>query len=160
MFYDNIHYFLQEYEAWEKVYTSASGAINEFDNENYVQFLVGGNNATFRSSKDRNRNNPFDILWDDTGLYGVGDVQRNLYLKTLTLDYDLSGNEFFELYVINDKSIELYHPASGRIYKFVGKGYIQYYRSSNLNGKIITFDNPLKKRIQKTPRLSNPRDNK
>ena len=33
IFYDNIHYFLQEYEAWEKTYTSEVGAINEFDNE-------------------------------------------------------------------------------------------------------------------------------
>jgi len=31
VFYDNIHYFLQEYEAWEKTYTSEFGAINEFD---------------------------------------------------------------------------------------------------------------------------------
>jgi len=27
IFYDNIHYFLQEYEAWEKVYTSDYGAL-------------------------------------------------------------------------------------------------------------------------------------
>ena len=40
VFYDNIHYFLQEYEAWEKTYTSQIGAINEFDNENYLQWLV------------------------------------------------------------------------------------------------------------------------
>ncbi len=52
MFYDNIHYFLQEYEAWEKTYTSEIGAINEFDNENYLQFLAGGSDDTFRSSQD------------------------------------------------------------------------------------------------------------
>ena len=27
VFYDNIHYFLQEYEAWEKTYTSEMGVI-------------------------------------------------------------------------------------------------------------------------------------
>lgn len=42
VFYDNIHYFLQEYEAWEKTYTSEIGAINEFDYENYLQFLAVG----------------------------------------------------------------------------------------------------------------------
>jgi len=45
VFYDNIHYFLQEYEAWEKIYTSNTGALNEFDNENYLQFLSGGNDS-------------------------------------------------------------------------------------------------------------------
>ena len=49
VFYDNIHYFLQEYEAWEKTFTSEIGAINEFDNENYLQFLAGGNDL-LRSS--------------------------------------------------------------------------------------------------------------
>ena len=43
VFYDNIHYFLQEYVAWEKTYTSEMGALNEFDYENYLQFLAGGN---------------------------------------------------------------------------------------------------------------------
>ena len=28
VFYDNIHYFLQEYEAWEKTYTSEFGVLN------------------------------------------------------------------------------------------------------------------------------------
>lgn len=42
LFYDNIHYFLQEYVTWEKTFTSEYGALNEFDNENFVQFLPGG----------------------------------------------------------------------------------------------------------------------
>ena len=46
VFYDNIHYFLQEYEAWEKTFTSELWVLlNEFDNENYLQFLAGGNGA-------------------------------------------------------------------------------------------------------------------
>ena len=97
VFYDNIHYFLQEYEAWEKTYTSEFGAINEFDNENYLQFLAGGNDSTFRSSKDDYGLNPNYIFWDYTGIYGVGNIVDDLYLKTLTLDYDFMGNEFFEL---------------------------------------------------------------
>ena len=124
IFYDNIHYFLQEYEAWEKVYTSNYGILNEFDQENYIQFLPGGNDSTFRSSRDINVSNPFNIFWDYTGVYGVGESPGNFYLKTLTLDYDFFDNEFFELSVINYARIELFHPASGTIYEFVGRGYI------------------------------------
>ena len=117
VFYDNIHYFLQEYEAWEKTFTSQMGALNEFDNENYLQFLSAGNDSTFRSSQDVNVNNPNNLFWDYTGLYGVGNISGNTNLKTLTLDYDFFDNEFFELSVINDEQIELFHPASGTVYE-------------------------------------------
>lgn len=159
VFYDNIHYFLQEYEAWEKVYTSNYGAINEFDDENYLQFLSGGNDATFRSSQDVNIYNPDNIYWDYTGVYGVGDVSGNMYLKTLTLDYDFFDNEFFELSVINDGTIELFHPSSGTVYEFEGRGYIAYYRSSDTQGNITKKEEMPKKRKQKTPKVNNPREN-
>ena len=74
VFYDNIHYFLQEYEAWEKTYTSDFGALNEFDNENYLQFLATNNDSEFRSSQDVNINNVSNIFWDYTGVYQVNDV--------------------------------------------------------------------------------------
>ena len=160
VFYDNIHYFLQEYEAWEKIYTSNTGALNEFDNENYLQFLSGGNDSTFRSSQDENINNPDNIYWDYTGVYGVGDVTNNMYLKTLTLDYDFFDNEFFELSVIDDRTIELYHADSGTTYEFVGQGYIAYYRSSDVQGKITKQVDKPKKRKQKTKKVDNLRENK
>ncbi|WP_296317042.1 nicotinic acid mononucleotide adenyltransferase [Winogradskyella sp. UBA3174] len=160
IFYDNIHYFLQEYEAWEKTYTSNFGALNEFDNENYLQFLSGGNDSTFRSSQDGNINNPNTIFWDYTGVYGVGDAGGNMYLKTLTLDYDFFDNEFFELSVINDERIELLHADSGTIYEFTGVGYIPYYRSSDTQGKVDRQEDKPKKRKQKTERMDNPRENK
>ncbi len=47
-------------------------------------------------------------------------------LKLLELDYDFMGDDYFELYVINDSTIELYHPNSGTVYEFSGLGYIQY----------------------------------
>ena len=97
VFYDNIHYFLQEYEAWEKTYTSEVGALNEFDNENYLQFLAGGNDSTFRSSQDAQVSNVNNIYWDYSGQYGVGDISNNMYLKTLTLDYNYFDGEYFEL---------------------------------------------------------------
>lgn len=160
VFYDNIHYFLQEYEAWEKTFTSEMGVLNEFDNENYLQFLPGGNDSVFRSSQDVNIADPANIYWDYTGVYGVGDIPNNMYLKTLTLDYDFFDNEFFELSVINDQRIELYHPSSETIYEFTGRGYIQFLRQSDAQGNSIEDGKKaLKKRKQKTPRLDNPREN-
>ena len=154
VFYDNIHYFLQEYEAWEKTYTSDIGALNEFDYENYLQFLSGGDDSDFRSSKDESTNSLNNIYWDYTGKYGVQDVANNDYLKTLTLDYDYFDNEYFELNVINDALIELYHPTSGTYYEFEGRGYIEFMRTTN--GKT---SKSLKKRKQKTKRKDNPRVN-
>ncbi|OUR91638.1 nicotinic acid mononucleotide adenyltransferase [Flavobacteriales bacterium 34_180_T64] len=160
VFYDNIHYFLQEYEAWEKTYTSEMGAINEFDNENYLQFLAGGNDSEFRSSQDVNIGIPENIYWDYTGVYGVGNISGNMYLKTLTLDYDFFDNEHFELSVINDQRVELYHPSSGTIYEFTGRGYIQFLRETNAEGKRVEGTETLKKRKQKTDKTENMRTNK
>jgi len=156
VFYDNIHYFLQEYRAWEKTYTSEVGAINEFDNENFVQFLAGGNDSVFRSSQDLVGTNVNNLFWNYTGVYGVNNVPGNFYLKTLTLDYDFFYNEFFELSVINDALIELYHPSSGTFYEFAGRGYIQYL--INEDGTIDrskASGNKLRK--QKTELKENPR---
>lgn len=157
VFYDNIHYFLQEYEAWEKTYTSEYGVLNEFDNENYLQFLSGGDDSTFRSSQDFDIGNVNNIYWDYTGIYGVGDVSGNMYLKTLTLDYDYFDNEFFELYVINDQVIELYHGESGTVYEFTGRGYIQYMKvGTEIDRSKSSAD---KMRKQKTKKKDNPREN-
>lgn len=156
VFYDNIHYFLQEYEAWEKTYTSDFGALNEFDNENYLQFLPGGNDSTFRSSQDDNGTSYNNLYWDYEGIYGVGDVNGDMYLKTLTLDYDYFDNEYFELSVINDGKIELFHPASETVYEFEGKGYIQYLKTTNTKGKSVTTD---KKRKHRKDKVENPREN-
>ena len=153
VFFDNIHYFLQEYEAWEKTYTSEVGALNEFDNENYLQFLTGGGDSTFRSSQDVDISNVDDLIWDYTGVYGIQDVVNDDYLKTLTLDYDFFDNEYFELNVINDGLIELYHATSGTYYEFEGQGYIQFMR--NAQGRIDTSKpSAQKKRKQKTDLVS------
>jgi hypothetical protein len=159
VFYDNIHYFLQEYEAWEKTYTSTFGAINEFDEENYLQFLAGGNDSEFRSSQDVNISNPNNIFWDYTGVSGVGDGSGNMYLKKLKLDYDFFDNEYFELSVINDQRVELYHPSSETVYEFTGRGYIQFLRETDASGKRIEGKKELKKRKQKTAKKDNPRVN-
>jgi len=161
VFYDNIHYFLQEYEAWEKTYTSDFGALNEFDNENYLQFVGGGDDVTFRSSQDENGIEINNIFWDFTGAYAVGDVANDMYIKTLTLDYDYFDNEYFELNVINDAKIELYHEDSGTAYEFEGRGYIEFLRTSNTINKSTSEiqSSVQKKRKQKTPKKENIREN-
>lgn len=156
VFYDNIHYFLQEYDAWEKTYTSNFGAINEFDSENYLQFLAGGNDSEFRSSQDLNGTYLNNLYWDYTGIYGVGNISGNTNLKTLTLDYDFFNNEHFELSVINDGKISLYHPSSGTVYEFVGRGYIQYLKEGNTKGKNATQKEKLRK--FKKEKVDNPRE--
>ncbi|SDQ10848.1 hypothetical protein SAMN05216294_0376 [Flagellimonas zhangzhouensis] len=141
VFYDNIHYFLQEYQVWEKTYTSDYGAINEFDEENYLQFNsdAGG---YFRSSIDNQGIPLSNIQWDYEGDYVVYDVVNDPTLKTITLDYDFLGNDYFELYVINDSTIELYHVSSGTVYEFSGRGYIQYLKSDGSGKKRSKENNP------------------
>ena len=129
VFYDNIHYFLQEYDAWEKTFTSEEGAINDFDDENFLQFLSANDGDFFRSSIDQTGTSVSNLVWDFEGDYVVFDVENDETLKTLTLSYDFMGNDYFELYVINDSTIELYHPSSETVYEFHGRGYQQYLKS-------------------------------
>jgi len=126
VFYDNIHYFLQEYQVWEKVYTSEFGVLNEFDQENYLKFEYFGAGENFQSSQDPNGLAINDIFYDYTGFYEVNDIADVFDRKTLTLSYDYLGNEFFELSVINDGRIELFHPSSETVYEFTGRGRIQF----------------------------------
>lgn len=157
VFYDNIHYFLQEYEAWEKTYASEQGALNEFDNENYLQFLAGGNDDTFRSSQDDPGTSLNNLQWDYTGEYGIGNIAGNQTLKTLTLDYDSFDNEHFELSVINDGAIELYHPTSETVYEFQGRGYIQYLKGGDTKRKASVKRNEMRK--HRKDKIDNPREN-
>ncbi|MDG2195154.1 MAG: hypothetical protein P8K77_09995 [Polaribacter sp.] len=125
LFYENIEYFLQEYIAWEKISTSISGTANAFDNELFLQFTPE-NTTTFYSSTD-----PFgttiDIInWNFAGAYQIYDVENYEDLKVLTLNYDNGDNEEFELSVINDSTIRLYHIQSETTYEFSGRGFIQY----------------------------------
>ncbi|QCX02094.1 nicotinic acid mononucleotide adenyltransferase [Aggregatimonas sangjinii] len=125
VFYDNIDYFIQEFDAWEKTYTSQEGALNDFDDENFLQFLP----TLFRSSIDAPGTSFNNLQWDFQGDYEVYDVENDETLKTLTLGYDGMGNDYFELYVINDSTAELYHPDSGTTYEFRGRGYQEYLKS-------------------------------
>ena len=137
VFYDNIHYFLQEYQVWEKTFSSEIGALNEFDDENYLQFLEEGN-GFFKSSVDALGTPIVNLQWDYQGDYEIFDVANDATLKTLTLDYDFMGNDYFELYVIDDSTIELYHVSSGTRYEFTGRGYTQYLKSNSSTGRTRT----------------------
>ncbi|MCG8490540.1 MAG: hypothetical protein MI743_02900, partial [Sneathiellales bacterium] len=123
---------------------SEEGAINEFDDENFLQFFESGGNSLFRSSVHAGGTAPGELVWDYEGIYQVYDVENDETLKTLTLDYDFMGNDYFELYVINDSTIELYHVSSGTVYEFTGRGYMQYLKSSPSTGRARTkVKNPI-----------------
>ena len=135
LFYENIEYFLQEYVAWEKIGTSTTGSTNPFDEENYLQFTPE-NNTTFYSSKDLFGTDIDVIDWSFVGGYEVFDVQDYDDLKILTLNYDNGDNEEFELSVINDSKVSLYHISSQTTYEFSGKGFIQYLKSNKSKSNV------------------------
>lgn len=124
LFYENIEYFLQEFIAWEKTATTG-GAPNAFDAENYLQFTPE-NRTTFYSAQDVFGTNIDSIEWSYVGGYEVFDVIGYEDLKIVTLNYDGGAVEEFELSVINDETISLYHINTGTTYDFSGRGFIQY----------------------------------
>jgi hypothetical protein len=130
LFYENIEYFLQEYIAWEKV-TTADGIPNEFDNENYLGFTPE-NITTFYSSQDSFGTNIDLIDWSFIGGYEIYDVSGYDYLKILTLNYDGGDVEEFELTVMDDDRISLYHIDSETTYIFLGRGFIQYLKGGKV----------------------------
>ncbi len=158
LFYENIEYFLQEYIAWEKVDRSVIGAMNGFDNETFLQFTPE-NTTTFYSSTDPFGINIDTINWEFVGGYEVFDVTGYEDLKILTLNYDGGDTEEFELSVINDEKISLYHIDSGATYNFSGRGYIQYLKGgkSKKEAKDIVRNNG-RKRTKIVRRTKNRRN--
>jgi len=130
LFYENIEYFLQEYDAWEKTLT-AGGVLNSFDEENYLRFTPESI-TTFYSSQDNFGTQVASINWSYVGGYEVYDVLGFQNLKILTLNYDGGDVEEFELSVVNDGKIRLYNLASEATYDFEGRGYIQYLKGDTL----------------------------
>ena len=127
LFYENIEYFLQEYQAWEKTNTTG-GVPNAFDLENYLQFTPE-NTTTFYSSQDNFGTQIANINWSYVGGYEVFDVTGFEDLKILTLNYDGGDIEEFELSVINDGKISLYNIDSKTTYVFNGRGFVQYLKT-------------------------------
>ena len=129
LFYENIEYFLQEFIAWEKTATMG-GISNPFDAENYLQFFPE-NNTSFYSSHDVFGTNIDLIDWSYVGGYEIFDVLDYEDLKILTLNYDGGDIEEFELSVLNDETIRLFHFNTATTYDFSGQGFIQYLKGDN-----------------------------
>ncbi len=133
LFYENIEFFLQEYEAWERIAIDG-GIDNFFDEEHFLQFTPE-NITTFYSSQDPFGTNIGNIYWDFAGSYVVYDVAGYDDLKGLTLNYDNGDTETFELSVVNDGTIRLHHQTSDSYYTFSGRGFIQYLKGEKVSAK-------------------------
>lgn len=129
LFYENIEYFLQEYVAWERT-NATGGAPNAFDDEHFLQFTPE-NDVTFYSSHDNFGTDIDNIKWDYVGGYEVANITGYSDLKLLTLNYDGGDTERFELSVINDETVKLFHLSSKTTYTFSGRGFVQYLKSKN-----------------------------
>lgn len=130
VFYDNIEYLLQEYEVWAKTYTSEEGDLNDFDYENFLAFTPE-NITTFYSSQDEISVPLSEIIWDFEGEYEVYNINGYDDIKELQLRYDGGFIEEFEMSILDDGAIELYHYSSGTTYEFEGWGYIEYKQGEN-----------------------------
>ena len=119
LFFDNIRYFLQEYEAWEKTYTSQQGNRNPFDNENFLRFYSLNGDYVFETRDFLSL--PNTIF---RGNYIINNTQ-NPDIKLLTLNYQ-NDIERFEIKILNDQEIELFHINSQTIYRFRGYRNIIY----------------------------------
>lgn len=147
LFYDNIEYFLQEYVAWERT-ALANGVQNVFDEERFLQFTPE-NITTFYASTDPFGTNIGDLIWDFTGSYIVYDVAGYDNLKGLTLNYDTGDTETFELTVLNDSRIQLYHQSSQTTYTFTGRGFIQVLKGEGEKSSSVNRNENRKRTIVK-----------
>jgi hypothetical protein len=146
LFYENIEYFLQEYIAWERTDTEG-GVPNIFDKEHFLQFTPE-NDVTFYSSHDVFGTNIDNISWDFIGSYEVADVIGHNDLKVLTLNYDSGDTENFDLSVINDETVSLYHWRSKTRYTFSGRGFVQYLKGEKKRGTKAVVRNSGRKRTK------------
>jgi len=144
LFYDNITYFLQEYETWSKTFADIVSPSEPFVNENHLTFYVEGNDNVFESSESPVNIPIGQIFWDYTGSYEVLNTYQNNH-KDLILYYDIDNSrEKFLLTIVDDQHIRLQNTVTDNIYEFEGHGYIQYRpKAKRLKSKLSnthTFD--------------------
>ena len=89
------------------------------------------NITSFYSSHDVFGTNIDLVDWSYVGGYEIFDVLDSEDLKILTLNYDGGDIEEFELSVLNDETIRLYHFNTATTYDFSGQGFIQYLKGAN-----------------------------
>lgn len=132
LFFDNIAYFLQEYEFWQKSHTSVQGLENPFDQENFLFFFNNKGAYAFETKH----------LLYNSNLIGFGTyrIESTNFkdVKRLILLYG-RDTEVFELRVINDQTIELYHLKSRTTYEFVGMRNIVFLKDK---------DSPQREKVQ------------
>ncbi|MDA9575937.1 nicotinic acid mononucleotide adenyltransferase [Flavobacteriaceae bacterium] len=157
VFFENVDFFLQEYKTWEKTLTSTHGNDTNFDSENYLYFFNENNTNLFKSSVDEAIGNVDNIFWDYTGTYNVSTISASSDTKKLSLNYDFYDNDHFELSVINDELIRLFHPDSGKTYEFRGVNNVVFMKIKG-DGKTILNSGII--RSQKTKRKENIRAKK
>ncbi|PCH99721.1 MAG: hypothetical protein COB81_10390 [Flavobacteriaceae bacterium] len=135
IFYENIEYFLQEYDVWAKTGTSIEGELNTFDDENFLSFTPE-DVTSFYSSQSKVGTTIANIFWNYNGSYSVADYSNEAFLKELTLYYSDGDTEVFELFIDTDQEIELYHINSETTYYFEGLGFIQYKKKTSTVQKL------------------------
>jgi len=129
LFYENITYFLQEYETWTKTYEDIIDPNAVFRAENHLAFFVDGNTNSFNSSIDAPNTSINNIQWDFAGTYEVYNTSTE-DVKSLELRYDINNEqEAFELQILDDNTIRLLNLNSDNLYEFRGRSYIQYMRA-------------------------------
>ena len=144
-------------KAWEKIST-VGGVANAFDNENYLAFTPE-NITTFYSSQDNVGTNIDTIDWSYVGGYEIFDVTDYQDLKILTLNYDDGDIEEFELSVVNDGKVSLYHYNSETTYDFSGRGFVQYLKGEkNVKTAKETVRNNNRKRTKVVRKTKNRRN--
>lgn len=132
LFYENITYFLQEFEAWTKVYEDLAQPNAIFAGEHHLAFYVEGDTNTFQSSESAPNTAVNQIIWDYTGNYDVYNTSIE-NVKDLVLRYYVNNSEEdFELEIINDQRIRLININTNNIYEFEGRNYIEYMRPGRL----------------------------
>jgi hypothetical protein len=132
LFYENISYFLQEFEAWSKVYEDLSQPGAVFAGENHLAFYVDGNTNTFQTSEMAPNTPDASIQWDYTGNYDVYNSSVE-DVKELVLRYYIDNSqEDFDLVILNDHRIRLINFNTNNLYEFEGQNYIQYMRPGRL----------------------------
>lgn len=127
VFMENLQYFLQEYEVWEKV-GQQGGNPNPFDAETYLKFIPEGGDRYFFASRSPSNLVIPAINWDYRGQYFINNQE-------LTLIFEGTQQRFL-INIVNDATIELTHFNSGTKYQFVGFGNIVY--TKNLSEIPIT----------------------
>ena len=157
LFYENIEYFLQEYNAWEKL-SLVGGVPSTFDDENYLQFTPQ-NRTTFYSSKDNFGTQIANVNWSYVGSYEVSDVLGFEDLKIVTFKYDGGDIEVFELSIINDGKIRLYNLNSETTYDFKGRGLVHYLKGEKTNKSIKPVSRNTDRKRTKIERKSKVRRN-